>query len=754
VTGPGWQRTSRARCVQAARALQVVAQAALEQVVRRSVALGGARERLRSSASNGTPRQLLHVVLLGRVAAGTSQTTRSRLRVDTARCGAICSAANSSCSCSGMPLRPRAAGAVAPRRTAACTACAGTSGVMYSVCTSALQVARGALVEQPAGTGAGDDDQGDAAAAADDGCCCCGERRQQRRGGGVVQTRRRRRPRPPLPLYGTMASDGTSDAVPPRGGGAVVARERAASADRRLSTHALAHLNDAWAQSAAIGSSRGTAAAGHGTAHTCKGLAHGAAGWGGRGRRWALRGQLEVVRLSELTSRRGTVGRWPSRSLKVRKPSTRHLSSHGALSRARASRLRLLLTYTLPRRRGARRRLALAPHSHRQHISLPHKLVRRGARGGALVAGGGRVADMEDELGSIGIPAAVWPVMLDVLKRPPNEWSGRIGELRAAPNLVAGLDCLLRLSCVQRNTNRLTTWLSGMSVEQRDGHDVLLLDGKVVLCEEVAEYAVARAAMHEYAAAPTTARGRSVRREKVISCLQDMGISAGGSKYFGRLTDGRLRAVLTRYVPTADGAEGAHGSSWVLMSGIAAASHAALQRDAALRPHLVAFELLATRAGLLPLYPSSVDINAFITPRAPAADLPHRSLVLPRESASQMLAALTTALAGEGGGREYAKEAARFRGHHGTVVVDYRCIYGGQPAAATAAAAAAPAAAAPAAAAPAAAAPAAAARRQQRWRQQRRRQQHRRQQHRRQQHRRQQRRRQPHWRPRRQQTSV
>ena len=288
---------------------------------------------------------------------------------------------------------------------------------------------------------------------------------------------------------------------------------------------------------------------------------------------------------------------------------------------------------------------------------------------------------------------------------------GRIDAIRDSGTehepLVAGLRCLLQLPLVDRNANKLSTWLmrSRMPVGQRDGHDTLLLDGEVVLCEEVAEYAVARAAMHEYAAGPTTARGRGVDRDKVISCLKGVGIAAGGSKHFARLTDGRVRAILTRRVPSAGGAEVAHESSWSLMSGIAAASQAALQRDVALRPHLVAFELLAARAGLLPLYPSSVDIAAFTTPRASAADPGHRSLVLSHESAPQMLPALTTSLAGKGGGREYFKDAARFRPHDGVVVVNYRCIYGGAPAAA-APAAAVPATAVPVAAAPATAAPA------------------------------------------------
>ena len=300
-----------------------------------------------------------------------------------------------------------------------------------------------------------------------------------------------------------------------------------------------------------------------------------------------------------------------------------------------------------------------------------------------------------------------------------DEMRGRIDAIRDSgtepEHLVAGLRCLLQLPLVDRNANKLSTWLmrSRMPVGQRDGHDTLLLDGEVVLCEEVAEYAVARAAMHEYAAGPTTARGRGVDRDKVISCLKGVGIAAGGSKHFARLTDGRVRAILTRRVPSAGGAEVAHESSWSLMSGIAAASQAALQRDVALRPHLVAFELLAARAGLLPLYPSSVDIAAFTTPRASAADPGHRSLVLSHESAPQMLPALTTSLAGKGGGREYFKDAARFRPHDGVVVVNYRCIYGGAPAAAAPAAAvpatAVPVAAAPATAAPATAAPAAAA---------------------------------------------
>ena len=89
---------------------------------------------------------------------------------------------------------------------------------------------------------------------------------------------------------------------------------------------------------------------------------------------------------------------------------------------------------------------------------------------------------------------------------------------------------LLSLSCVTRNARKLVDdVLPHMSVEKRDGRDTILLDGGILLCEEVAQYAVNRAAMHVYATSPTMHRGRSISSSAVINVLQGMGIAAGGS---------------------------------------------------------------------------------------------------------------------------------------------------------------------------------------------------------------------------------
>ena len=265
------------------------------------------------------------------------------------------------------------------------------------------------------------------------------------------------------------------------------------------------------------------------------------------------------------------------------------------------------------------------------------------------------------------------------------------GKAAVEADVCAGLGVLLSLPCVARNTRKLVDdVLPHMSLEQRDGRDTIFLDGGILLSEEVAEYAVCRAAMHVYAASPTMHRGRSISSSAVINVLQGMGIAAGGSKRFGRLTDAVVRSLIA--CPSAAGGAASSFSSWALVSHVARIAHDDLERDPILRPHLVAFEQLAAKGvasaaavatakkePLLSLFPSPADFDAL------AEGGPHRVLVLDPVSADGMLVALMTRLAQSGGGREFAKKCVRFRPSDGIVVTDYACIYSEKPAAASAA---------------------------------------------------------------------